>query len=60
VIVTLMGADGSSEAHHLMDPEKQVFERGAVDVFLLSVPFSLGDLQGVRLWHNNSGSHPAW
>lgn len=56
----LMGADGNSEPHHLTDPGKQVFERGAVDVFLLSVPFSLGDLQGVRLWHNNLGSHPAW
>lgn len=56
----LMGADGNSEPHHLTDPEKQVFERGAVDVFLLSVPISLGDLHGVRLWHNNSGNHPAW
>ncbi|XP_062420899.1 polycystin-1-like protein 2 [Pungitius pungitius] len=60
VTITLMGAEGTSEPHHLTDPKKRVFERGAVDVFLLTTPFSLGDLQGIRLWHNNSGSHPAW
>ncbi|XP_076603671.1 polycystin-1-like protein 2 [Chaetodon auriga] len=60
VTITLLGAEGNSEPHHLTDPKKCVFERGAVDLFLLTVPFSLGDLQGIRLWHNNSGSHPAW
>ncbi|XP_035994541.1 polycystic kidney disease protein 1-like 2 [Fundulus heteroclitus] len=60
VIVTLLGADGNSKPHHLTDPKKPVFERGAVDLFLLTTPSSLGELQGIRLWHNNSGSHPAW
>ncbi|XP_034430206.1 polycystic kidney disease protein 1-like 2 [Hippoglossus hippoglossus] len=60
ITLTLLGADGTSEPHHLTDPKKCVFERGAVDMFLLTTPFSLGDLQGVRLWHDNSGSHPAW
>ncbi|XP_071328687.1 polycystin-1-like protein 2 [Trachinotus anak] len=60
VTITLLGADGNSEPHHLTDPKKCVFERGDVDMFLLTTPFSLGDLQGVRLWHNNSGSYPAW
>ncbi|XP_041663058.1 polycystic kidney disease protein 1-like 2 [Cheilinus undulatus] len=60
VAITLMGTEGNSEPHHLMDPKKCVFERGAVDLFLLTTPFSLGDLQSIRLWHNNSGSHPAW
>ncbi|XP_033990476.1 polycystic kidney disease protein 1-like 2 [Trematomus bernacchii] len=60
VIITLMGSEGSSEPHHLTDSKKCVFERGAVDLFLLTTPFPLGDLQSIRLWHNNSGSHPAW
>lgn len=60
MVATLIGADGNSETHHLTDAQKPVFERGAVDMFLLSAPVSLGDLQGLRLWHNNSGSHPAW
>ncbi|XP_064867230.1 polycystin-1-like protein 2 [Oncorhynchus nerka] len=60
VTVTLLGTEGESEPHHLTDPDKPVFERGAVDTFLLTTPFSLGELQSIRLWHDNSGGHPAW
>ncbi|KAM3877020.1 polycystin-1-like protein 2 [Diretmus argenteus] len=60
VTVTLLGTEGESEPHHLTDPEKPVFERGGVDMFLLTTPFSLGELQSIRLWHDNSGRHPAW
>ncbi|XP_020344471.2 polycystic kidney disease protein 1-like 2 [Oncorhynchus kisutch] len=60
VTVTLLGMQGESEPHHLTDPDKPVFERGAVDTFLLTTPFSLGELQSIRLWHDNSGGHPAW
>ncbi|XP_017296853.3 polycystic kidney disease protein 1-like 2 [Kryptolebias marmoratus] len=60
VTITLTGTEGESEPHHLTDPEKPVFERGGVDMFLLTTHFSLGDLQRIRLWHDNSGKHPAW
>ncbi|XP_061578916.1 polycystin-1-like protein 2 [Cololabis saira] len=60
VIVTLLGAEGNSEPHHLSDSKKPVFERGAMDMFLITTPFFLGELKGIRLWHDNSGSHPAW
>nr|XP_020470540.1 polycystic kidney disease protein 1-like 2 isoform X1 [Monopterus albus] len=60
VTITLLGTDGNSEPHHLTDKKKCLFERGAVDRFLLTTPLSLGELQGIRLWHSNSGSHPAW
>ncbi|KAJ8417701.1 hypothetical protein AAFF_G00225440 [Aldrovandia affinis] len=60
VAVTLLGTEGESEPHHLTDPDKPVFERGGMDVFLLTTPFSLGELQTIRLWHDNSGAHPAW
>ncbi|KAF5905100.1 polycystic kidney disease protein 1-like 2 [Clarias magur] len=60
VTVTLLGSEGESEPHHLTDPDKPVFERGGVDMFLLTTPFSLGELQSIRLWHDNSGKHPAW
>ncbi|KAL1007239.1 hypothetical protein UPYG_G00083860 [Umbra pygmaea] len=60
VTVTLLGTEGESEPHHLTDPDKPLFERGAVDTFLLTTPFSLGELQSIRLWHDNSGGHPAW
>nr|XP_057945528.1 polycystin-1-like protein 2 isoform X3 [Doryrhamphus excisus] len=60
VTLTLLGTEGESEPHHLTDLAKPLFERGAEDIFLLTTHFSLGELQGIRLWHDNSGSHPAW
>ncbi|XP_024919509.1 polycystic kidney disease protein 1-like 2 [Cynoglossus semilaevis] len=60
VTITLLGADDNSEPHHLTDKKKSLFERGSVNYFLLTTPFSLGDLLGIRLWHNNRGRHPAW
>ncbi|KAJ6666084.1 hypothetical protein lerEdw1_000988 [Lerista edwardsae] len=60
VTLTLYGQEGESEPHHLMDPDTPVFERGAVDVFLLCTLFPLGELQSIRLWHDNSGDSPSW
>ncbi|XP_028291886.1 polycystic kidney disease protein 1-like 2 [Gouania willdenowi] len=60
VTITLLGAETNSEPHHLTDAKKQVFQRGAMDMFLLSTPFSLGNLQAIRMWHNNSGNSPDW
>jgi hypothetical protein len=40
--------------------DKQLFGRGSVNVFLCSAPKSLGDLNHIRIWHDNSGDHPAW
>ncbi|KAM9302054.1 polycystin-1-like protein 2 [Gastrophryne carolinensis] len=58
--ITLYGSDGESEPHHLYDPDGVVFERGGSDVFLLTTLFPLGELQSVRLWHDNSGVRPSW
>ncbi|XP_051501299.1 polycystic kidney disease protein 1-like 2 [Myxocyprinus asiaticus] len=60
VMVTLQFAEGASETYNLSDPEKPMFERGGVDVFLLSIPFSLGDLQSIDISHDNSGGNPDW
>ncbi|NXL78960.1 PK1L2 protein, partial [Leptocoma aspasia] len=60
VTLTLCGLDGESEPHHLNDPDIPVFERGGVDVFLLCTFFPLGELQSIRLWHDNSGDSPSW
>nr|KAF6411309.1 hypothetical protein HJG63_015372 [Rousettus aegyptiacus] len=60
VTVTLYGLDGESEPHHLSDPDIPVFERGGVNVFLLSTLFPLGELRSLRLWHDNSGDRPSW
>ncbi|NXK49451.1 PK1L2 protein, partial [Chauna torquata] len=60
VTLTLYGLEGESEPHHLTDPDIPVFERGGVDVFLLCTLFPLGELQSIRLWHDNSGDNPSW
>ncbi|XP_046897808.1 polycystic kidney disease protein 1-like 2 isoform X2 [Hypomesus transpacificus] len=61
VTVKLTGAEGDSDTHQLTDSSKPaVLERGAVDVFLLATPYPLGELQSLRLWHNNEGENPSW
>ncbi|XP_075392848.1 polycystin-1-like protein 3 [Tenrec ecaudatus] len=60
VVITLYGSEGRSDPHHLCDPQKAVFERGALDVFLLTTEASLGELHSLRLWHDNSGPSPSW
>ncbi|NXA11711.1 PK1L2 protein, partial [Sapayoa aenigma] len=60
VTLTLYGMEGESEPHHLTDPDTPVFERGGVDIFLLCTFFPLGELQSIRLWHDNSGDSPSW
>uniref|UniRef100_A0A2K5DFV1 Polycystin-1-like protein 3 n=1 Tax=Aotus nancymaae TaxID=37293 RepID=A0A2K5DFV1_AOTNA len=60
VVIILYGSEGRSEPHHLCDPQKTVFERGGLDVFLLTSHSSLGELHSLRLWHDNSGLSPSW
>uniref|UniRef100_A0ABM5EUS9 Polycystin-1-like protein 2 n=1 Tax=Pogona vitticeps TaxID=103695 RepID=A0ABM5EUS9_9SAUR len=60
VTLTLYGQEGESEPHHLVDPDTPVFERGGADVFMLCTLFPLGELQSIRLWHDNSGESPSW
>lgn len=58
--MTLYGSDGESEPHHLYDPDGAVFECGGSDIFLLTTLFPLGEVQSIRLWHDNSGAKPSW
>ncbi|XP_078068077.1 polycystin-1-like protein 2 [Mustelus asterias] len=60
VVMTLYGSAGQSDSHHLTDPKKPLFQQGSVDEFLLATPFPLGNLNSIRVWHNNSGSSPSW
>ncbi|CAJ0953971.1 unnamed protein product [Ranitomeya imitator] len=59
VVLTLYGSEGQSDPHLLSDSEKEIFHRGAVDVFLLKTR-NLGELHSLRLWHSNSGVSPSW
>ncbi|XP_040265345.1 polycystic kidney disease protein 1-like 3 [Bufo bufo] len=59
VVLTLYGSEGQSDPHLLSDSGKEVFHKGAVDVFLLKTRY-LGELHSLRLWHSNSGVSPSW
>ncbi|XP_061102628.1 polycystin-1-like protein 2 [Conger conger] len=60
VELALVGVEGQSTRRHFTDPQKPVFERGGVDMFLLATPFPLGDLESIRVRHDNSGKSPDW
>ncbi|KAM4017468.1 polycystin-1-like protein 2 [Anomaloglossus baeobatrachus] len=60
VTLTLYGSEGESDPHHLDDPDGVVFERGGSDVFLMTTLLPLGEVQRIRLWHDNSGDKPSW
>lgn len=60
VTMKLTGSEGESDMYNLVDPDKPVFERGSVDVFLLATPYPLGEVKNMRLQHDNSGGRPSW
>ncbi|CAN9507150.1 unnamed protein product [Ophioblennius macclurei] len=60
VTMMLIGSDGESRTYNLSDPDKPLFERGSADMFVLATPFPLGDIQSIRLQHDNAGGNPSW
>ena len=62
VRMVLTGGLDETSPRRLRDtvPGRRKFCRGNVDYFLLSVPRSLGKLKTLRIWHDNTGDHPAW
>lgn len=60
VFMFLEGARGRSARHVLSDGRRRRFCKGADDWFLMTTLDSLGDLESVTIWHDNSGAHPSW
>ncbi|CAF1677263.1 unnamed protein product, partial [Adineta ricciae] len=56
------GDENDTHIRTLADPHRRVLQRGGVDAFLMSVPKSLGQLNCIRIWHDNSGkgSSSSW
>ncbi|UJR13336.1 hypothetical protein I4U23_000354 [Adineta vaga] len=56
------GDDNDTLIRTLADPHRRILQRGGVDAFLMSVPKSLGLLNCIRIWHDNSGkgSSSSW
>ena len=51
---------GQSRVHRLTDDEQDLFVKGAENWFILTTPGSLGRVRSVVVWHDSSGSSPAW
>ena len=62
VAVVITGDQGRSGVISLTDPlaRRKYFTRGSVNNFTLTLPSSLGKLTAIRIWHDNTGSNPAW
>jgi lipoxygenase homology domain-containing protein 1 len=59
VFITLFGSLGSSGERVLNNPDHDDFQAGNTDHFFIKAP-NLGDLTGVRIRHDNTGSGPGW
>ncbi|XP_060929737.1 lipoxygenase homology domain-containing protein 1-like [Limanda limanda] len=59
VFITVYGSNGDSGCRQLRQKFRNLFERGQTDRFLLEM-LDMGELQKVRVVHDNSGLSPGW
>ncbi|XP_076613401.1 lipoxygenase homology domain-containing protein 1 [Chaetodon auriga] len=59
VFITIYGSNGDSGRRQLRQKFRNLFEREQTDRFLLEM-LDMGDLQKVRVEHDNSGLNPGW
>ncbi|CAF1492760.1 unnamed protein product [Adineta ricciae] len=51
----ISGDNDDTPVRTFSNQNRRVFQRGGIDAFLMAVPKSLGLLNYVRIWHDNSG-----
>lgn len=58
----LSGESDETDVRHLNTCGRPILRRGGTDSFLMSVPRPLGQIQYMRIWHDNSGkgSDASW
>ncbi|CAF1188688.1 unnamed protein product, partial [Adineta ricciae] len=49
----LAGDEDETQVRTFNHSKRQIFQRGQVDSFVMTVPKSLGKLNYIRIWHNN-------
>ncbi|XP_061887966.1 lipoxygenase homology domain-containing protein 1-like [Entelurus aequoreus] len=59
VFITIFGSNGDSGRRQLRQKLRNLFEREQTDRFLLEM-LDMGELQKVRVEHDNSGLNPGW
>ena len=63
VAIVIHGSEAESQPiiiSNNMIKSRTVLARGNEDVFVIHLPASLGEVQYIHLWHDNSGKHPSW
>ncbi|CAF1336506.1 unnamed protein product [Adineta steineri] len=53
----LAGEEDETAVRTFSDPHRKILQRGGIDAFIMAVPKSLGLLNYMRIWHDNSGLH---
>jgi len=58
----LSGEKDETHIRTLADPHRPILQRGGIDAFIMAVPKSLGLLNCIRIWHDNTGqgSSSSW
>ncbi|XP_044184688.1 polycystic kidney disease protein 1-like 2 [Acropora millepora] len=63
VTIVIYGSDTESQPIILnrdMMESRKILARGNEDQFVIHLPAALGEVQYVRIWHDNSGKTPSW
>ena len=63
VAIVIHGSEAESQPiilHKNMIKSRTVLARGNEDSFVIHLPASLGEVQYIHVWHDNSGKHPSW
>nr|XP_047124975.1 uncharacterized protein LOC124807279 [Hydra vulgaris] len=55
IFLNVVGELNESGVRHLKDPERDCFQKSSCDIFIMSTKSTLGDLDFIHLWHDNSG-----
>lgn len=55
VSLILSGDASETDPRNLVDKKRKLFRRGGIDSFLMGVNAPLGNLNYIRIWHDNSG-----
>ncbi|CAF3897839.1 unnamed protein product [Rotaria sordida] len=58
----LSGNDYETQIRTFADSHRKIFQRGGIDAFIMAVPKSLGLLNYIHIWHDNTGqgSSASW
>ena len=63
VTIVIHGSDTESHTiilNRKMTESRKILARGNEDQFVIHLPAALGEVQYVRIWHDNSGKTPSW